>query len=82
MKQEVVYRALDNIKGLHELKEKGFPVGRLKYKSKVSSIPLKQYNTTYRIINKNHIKIQGIKQEIKVNGLDSLRSGKCCINQG
>ena len=44
----------------------------LKYKSKVSSIPLKQYNTTYKIVNESHIKIQGIKQEIKVNGLDSL----------
>ena len=30
MKQGVIDRALDNIKGLHELKNKGFPVGRIK----------------------------------------------------
>jgi putative transposase len=72
MKQEIVHRALDNIKGLYELKEKGFHVGGLKYKSKASSIPLKQYNNTYRIVNKNHIKIQGIGQHIKVDSLNQL----------
>ena len=74
MKQELVQRAMDNIKGLHELKEKGFPVGRLKYKSRVSSIPLKQYNNTYKIIDSKYIKIQGIKQKLKVNGLDNLNT--------
>ena len=72
MKQGVIDRALDNIKGLHELKNKGFPVGRLKYKHKVSSIPLKQYNITYRIIDNNYIKIQGIKQHIRVYGLSII----------
>ena len=42
----------------YKLKNKGFPVGRLKYKHKVSSIPLKQYNNTYKIIDNNYIKIQ------------------------
>ena len=74
MKQGIIDRALDNIKGLHELKIKGFPVGRLKYKHKVSSIPLKQYNITYKIINSNYIKIQGIKQHIRVYGLENLDS--------
>ena len=74
MKQGIIDRALDNIKGLHELKIKGFPVGRLKYKHKVSSIPLKQYNKTYRIIDSNYIKIQGIKQHIRVYGLENLES--------
>ena len=46
----------------------------LKYKSKILSIPLKHYNITYMIVNKSHIRIQGIKQEIKVNGLDSLNT--------
>ncbi len=46
----------------------------MKYKSKVSSIPLKQYNVTYKIVNKNHIKIQGIGQYIRVDGLDNLKN--------
>ena len=74
MKQGIIDRAIDNIKGLHELKNKGFPVGRLKYKHKVSSIPLKQYNNTYKIIDNNYIKIQGIKQHIRVYGLENLDS--------
>ena len=74
MKQGIIDRAIDNIKGLHELKNKVFPVGRLKYKHKVSSIPLKQYNITYRIIDNNYIKIQGIKQHIRVYGLENLNS--------
>ena len=65
-------RAIDNIKGLHELKIKGFKIGSLKYKSKVTSIPLKQYDITYKIINNKYIKIQGIKQKLMVNGLDNL----------
>ncbi len=73
MKEEIIDLAIDNIKGLHELKEKGFKIGGLKYKSKVSSIPLKQYNITYKIINNKYIKIQGIKQLLKVNGLDNLK---------
>ena len=73
MKQGIIDRAIDNIKGLHELKNKVFPVGRLKYKHKVSSIPLKQYNITYRIIDNNYIKIQGIKQHIRVYGLENLK---------
>ncbi len=72
MKEEIMDRAIDNIKGLHELKIKGFKIGSLKYKSKVTSIPLKQYDITYKIINNKYIKIQGIKQKLMVNGLDNL----------
>jgi len=33
MKEEIINRAKDNINGLNKLKEKGFKVGRLKFKS-------------------------------------------------
>ncbi|WP_009887951.1 RNA-guided endonuclease InsQ/TnpB family protein [Ferroplasma acidarmanus] len=72
MKQEIINRAKDNINGLHKLKEKGFKVGKLKFKSFITSIPLNQYTITYKIINNNYIKIQDIKQLLKVNGLDNL----------
>ena len=33
MKEEIINRAIDNIRGLHKLKEKGFKIGKLKFKS-------------------------------------------------
>ena len=61
MKQDIIKRTGNNIIGLRELKKKGFNVGKLKFKSRVSSIPLKQFNNTYHIINNyNYIKIQRI----------------------
>ena len=72
MKEEIINRGIDNIRGLHKLKEKGFKIGKLKFKSFITSIPLNQYTITYKIINNNYIKIQNIKQLLKVNGLDNL----------
>jgi putative transposase len=80
MKQSLIQRTQDNIKGLHELKENGHKVGKLKYKSLVQSIPLKQYGNTYKILDKNHVKIQGIKQKIKVIGLKQIPSGSDIAN--
>ena len=72
MKEEIIDRTIDNIKGLSKLKERGYKTGKLKFKKYITSIPLKQYNNTYKIINNNYIKIQGIKQKLKVNGLYNL----------
>lgn len=69
MKQELMNRIKDDINGLSEKKKKGIKVGKLKFKSEVSSIPLIQYEKTYNILDKNYIKIQGIKQYMKVRGL-------------
>ncbi len=72
MKQSLIQRTQDNIRGLHELKENGHKVGKLQYKSLVHSIPLKQYGNTYKILDKNHVRVQGIKQKIKVRGLKQI----------
>ncbi len=74
MKQSIIDRTLDNIRGLAELKSNGHKTGKLKFKSEIKSIPLKQYGNTYRIIDKKYIKIQGIKQNIKVIGLKQMPS--------
>ena len=42
MKQSLITRTVDNIRGLARLKEKGRKIGGLKFKSRVNSIPLKQ----------------------------------------
>ncbi len=72
MKQGLIERTQDNIIGLHELKEKGHKVGKLKYKSLVQSIPLKQFGRTYKILDNNHVKIEHIKQKIRVRGLKQI----------
>jgi len=49
MRQEIVDRTKEAIRSLARLKEKGRRVGKLRFKSRVRSIPLKQYGITYRI---------------------------------
>jgi len=80
MKQSVVKRTMDNIRGLARLKEKGHKIGRLKYKSYVKSIPLKQYGNTYKILNDKYLKIQGISQQLRVNGLTQIPAGSELAN--
>ncbi len=71
----ILERTKDNIHGLAQLKAKGHRVGALKFKPRIHSIPLKQYGNTYTILDEKYVKIQGIKQKIRVNGLDQLPEG-------
>lgn len=74
MKQAVATQVKSNLSGLSELKKKGHKVGKLKFKSFVNSINLKQYKITHRIdFKSNKISIQGIKKNIKVNGLNQIK---------
>jgi putative transposase len=80
MKQSLIRRTIDNIKGLARLKDKGHKIGRLKYKSYVKSIPLKQYGNTYKILNDKYLKLQGISQQLRVNGLTQIPAGSELAN--
>jgi putative transposase len=80
MKQSLITRTIDNIKGLARLKTKGRNIGPLKFKSRVRSIPLKQYGNTYSILDDKYVRIQGIRQKLRVNGLDQLPAGVECAN--
>lgn len=74
MKQAVATQVKSNLSGLSELKKKGHKVGKLKFKSFINSINLKQYKITHRIdFKSNKISIQGIKKDIKVNGLNQIK---------
>lgn len=61
MSQDVLKEICSNIKSLSTNKKKGEKVGELKFISEYKSINLKQYGNSYSIVNKNRIKIQGIK---------------------
>jgi len=75
MKQSLVERTIANIRGLARLKANGHKVGALKFKSRVRSIPLKQYGNTYELLNDRYLRIQCIRQRVRVNGLDQLPDG-------
>lgn len=76
MRQSIWDRTKTNIVNLNKSKAKGNRVGRLKYKSSIDSIPLKQHSPkgTYFIKSNNRIKLQGMKTPIRVRGLDQLES--------
>ena len=71
VKQELILQIINQIKGLAKLKKKGHKVGKLRFKSEFNSIKLKQYNITHSLRG-NKFKIQGIKNPIRVMGLNQL----------
>ena len=75
VKQELIAQIINQIKGLSKLKKRGHNVGKLKFKSEFNSIKLKQYNVTHSIRG-NKFKIQGIKDPIRVRGLNQLSKHK------
>ena len=62
----------DSLNSLAEKKRKGYKVGKLKFKSSCSSIPLKQFGNTHRIKSLNKAGIVGIKGTFRVHGLEQL----------
>ncbi len=80
IRQSLIMRTQQNICGLARLKAKGHKVGRLKFKSYVNSIPLKQYGNTYKFIDRKYLHIQKLPQKLRVNGLEQLPSNCECAN--
>jgi putative transposase len=72
MKQSIVSGVQSSIKGLKVLKDHGNKVGKLKFKSKYTSLNLKQYENTYKFHGNKRVKIQGVPGKIIVNGLDQF----------
>ena len=75
IKQELITQIINQIKGLSKLKKKGHKVGKLRFKSEFNSIKLKQYNVTHSLRG-NKFKIQGIKDLIRVRGIEQLAKYK------
>ena len=62
----------DSLNSLAEKKKKGYKVGKLKFKSSFSSIPLKQFGNTHRIKSLSKVGIVGIKGDFRVHGLEQF----------
>lgn len=75
MKQGILNRMSENIKGLAAAKKKGRKVGALKFTSKVTSIPLMQLDRTHRIKSAHKIKVQGIPGDLYVRGMEQIPDG-------
>ena len=71
VKQAIVSRIGDSLSALKALKSKGNRVGKLAYTKEVTSLPLKQYGRTHRIVNENTFRIVKIGQ-VKVKGLQQI----------
>jgi len=82
MRQSVISDIQRNIKVLSSLKKKGHKVGRLKFLSEYRCVELKQFNTTYKILSNNKMRVQNVHGRITVNGLDQFISipGIECAN--
>lgn len=73
MKQGILDRIKQNLINLKKAKEKGIKVGKLKFKTEMNSIPLKQYGNTYKlIIEHNKLKLQRIKKKFRILGLRQI----------
>jgi transposase len=80
MKQQLLKDIQQDICNLSKKMQKGYKVGKLKFKKTVQSIPLKQYNNTYKIQRPNRIKIQGLKRWLRVRGLAQIPEGADLAN--
>jgi putative transposase len=67
--QAVLAEIISNIKTLSSLKKKGSKVGRLKFRSEVKAVNLKQAGATHKILSPKRIKVQGVAGKLIVNGL-------------
>jgi transposase len=73
MKQGLLTTTHNAIRGLAQLKKKGHKVGKLKFKRRVGSIPLKQYGNTYQLFPaQQKIRLQGLRELIRVRGIAQI----------
>ena len=71
LQQGVLTRMRNNLKGLAALKKKGHKVGNLKFTSEMTSIPLVQFEKTYKIRG-SKVKIANIPGWMRVKGLNQF----------
>lgn len=70
VKQEIADRIKDNFRSLSRMKENGHRVGRLRFKSFLNALPLKQYGVTYRLSG-NRVRVQRLG-EFRVLGTHQI----------
>jgi transposase len=73
IKQEIKNKTISSIKAISTSKKKHKRSGRLKFKSKINSVPLRQFGQTYKFLNNNkYLKIQRFKKPFKILGFKQI----------
>jgi transposase len=80
MKQEIKNRTIGSTKSLstkkkknkNKKKSKNNKIGKLKFKGRVNSIPLKQFGKTHRFLGPNYLKLQGFNKPFKILGFKQI----------
>lgn len=72
IRQSLAEKLKQDIVNLSKKKKSGGKVGRLHFKREVYSLPLKQEGVTFRIVDRNHIRIQGNNGLLKASGLNQI----------
>jgi transposase len=72
VKQSIHSQMKAEIKGLTTKKKQGRKVGKLKFKSRVTSVELKQCGITYQVTPNGRLKLQNIHQTLRVRGMKQI----------
>jgi transposase len=74
MKQAIKERTIGSIKSLSTKKKKGKKeeVGKLKFKGRINSVPLRQFGQTYRFSGDKYLILQGFKKGFRINGYKQI----------
>ena len=72
VRQSLVEKLKQSVLALARMKKLGMRVGRLRFKKKISCLPLNQAGVTFKIVDKTHIHIQGCKGNLRVSGLSQI----------
>ncbi len=72
MKQALLDRLQVNVRSLSTKKQQGEKIGKLRFRARVCSIPLKQYENTYSFPQHNRLKLAKHKKLIKIRGMDQI----------
>ncbi len=74
MKQDIKARAFTSLKSLKTLKNNGHKIGRLRFKSRVNSVPLRQHEVTFYLdFTRSAVRIQGLKRKLRIVGLKQIK---------
>lgn len=74
VRQEILQQTKNQVKTLSTLKRRGKKVGEMKFLSEYNTVNLKQYNNTWKRSGDKHLHIQGVKGNVRVNGLKQIPS--------
>jgi len=73
VRQSILSQVWNDVLALSRKKARGGKVGRLKFKSSVNSLDLKQHGVTYKFKSQSKVKIQGLPGLYRLRGASQLK---------